>query len=87
MIYVQHCKHQQYGLSLYIEKCKITALEKATVENIPETREFTFTPLSDLTLLGAPVTTGAALDKILKAKTDDLAKAFKDFLIYMLMML
>ena len=49
--------------------------------------EFTFKPLSDLTLLGAPVTTGAALDKILKAKTDDLTKAIKDFLIYMLMML
>ena len=44
---------------------------------MPETREFTFTPLSDLTLLKAPVTTGAALDKILKAKTDDLAKAIQ----------
>ena len=65
---------QEYGLSLCIKKCEITALEKATVENLPETREFTFTPLSDLTLLGAPITTGAALDKILETKTDDLAK-------------
>ena len=47
------------------------------MEKIPETREFTFTLLSDLTLLGATVTTGAALDKILKAKTDDLAKAMQ----------
>ena len=77
---------QEYGLSLCIKKCKITALEKATAESIPETREFTFTPLSDLPLLGAPVTTGAALDRILEAKTDDLAKAIH-FLIYMLMML
>ena len=44
------------------------------MKNIPETGKFTFTPLSDLTLLGAPVTTGAVLDKILKAKTDGLAK-------------
>ena len=50
---------QAYGPSLCIKKCEITALEKATVENVPETRESTFTPLSDLTLLGAPVTTGA----------------------------
>ena len=34
-------------------------------------------PLSHLTLLGATVTTGAAFDKILKAKTDDLAKAIQ----------
>ena len=47
------------------------------MEKNAETREFTFTPLSDLTLLAAPVTTGAALDKILKAKTDDLAKAIQ----------
>ena len=68
---------QKYGASLCIKKCEITALEKATVENIPETREFTFTPLSDLTLLGIPVTIGAAIDKILRAKTDDLAKAIQ----------
>ena len=61
-----------YTLKRLAAKC---ANKKATVENIPETREFTFTPLSDLILLGAPVTTGANLDKILKAKTYDLAKA------------
>ena len=32
---------------------------------------------SDLTLLGAPVTTGAVLDKILNIKTDDLAIAIQ----------
>ena len=68
---------QVYGPSLCIKKWEITALEKATVENKPKTREFTFTPLSDLTFSGAPVTTGAVLDKILKAKTDDLAKAIQ----------
>ena len=86
MIYIQYCK-QECGLSLCIKKCEITALEKAIVENIPETKKFTFTPLSDLTLLGAPVTTGATLDKSLKTNTDDLAKGIKDFLIYMFMML
>ena len=68
---------QEYGLSLCIKKCEFTALEKATEENIPETRELTFTLLSNLTLLGAQVTTGAALDKILEVKTDDLAKAIQ----------
>ena len=68
---------QEYGLSLCIKKCEITAPEKATVENTPETRVFTFTPLSDLILLGAPVTTEAALDKILEAKTVDLSKAIQ----------
>ena len=68
---------QEYGLSLCIKKCEITALENAIVENIPETRKFTFTPLSDLTLLGAPVTTGATLDKSLKTNTDDLAKVIQ----------
>ena len=68
---------QENGPSLCIKKCEITALEKNTVENIPETRECTFAPLSDLTLLGAPVTTGAALNKILEAKSDDLAKAIQ----------
>ena len=68
---------QEYGLSPCIKKCKITALEKFTAENIPETREFTFTPLADLTLYGTPVTTGAALDKILDAKIDDVAKAIQ----------
>ena len=47
------------------------------ITKIIKIREFTFTPLSDLTLLGASVTTGAALDKILEAKTDDLAKAIQ----------
>ena len=72
---------QEYGLSLglCIKKCEITALEKATAEHIAETRELNFTPLSDLTLLGAPVKTGAALDKILEAKTDDVAKAIQRF--------
>ena len=63
--------------SIIMKKCEITTLEKAIMENIPETRDFTFTLLLDLTLLRTPVTTGAALDKILKAKTDDLSKAIE----------
>ena len=68
---------QEYGLSLCIKKCEITALEKSTMENISGTREFTFTPLSDLTLLGPLVTTRATLDKILQAKANDLARAIQ----------
>ena len=57
------------------------------MEKISETKKFAFTPLSDLTLLGAPVMTGAALDNILKAKLMIWLRQFKDFLIYLLMML
>ena len=63
MIYAQYCKLENKNLSLCIKKCEITALAKATMENIPKTMKFTFMLL--------------ALDKILKAKTDDLAKAIQ----------
>ena len=68
-------KSEELGLELNAAKCEVTYGDSSTPHDDPILKIFQRTKMDDLTLLGAPILSGRAVDKALKEKTEKLKKA------------
>jgi len=69
----EESKHM--GLLLNRSKCEIACHNIQTPIDEPAFQEFSYMALEELTLLGAPLTPGPAVDKVLETKANDLERA------------
>ena len=63
------------GLKLNSSKCEIIMKDFSQLEHLDVFKDFIRVPKDNLTLLGAPIPQGTALDKALGTKCDDLERA------------
>ena len=73
---------EKTGLTLNESKCEIIASNFDIIENIDTFRDFRRVALHRMTLLGAPVLKGPAVDCALQHKVDDLQRAVGRFLYF-----
>ena len=64
---------EELGLQLNVKKCEF--ISSSAVSKNPVFRDFIHLSTSSAELLGAPVSTGAAMDRALASRCDDLARA------------
>ena len=69
--------HSNTGLCLNVQKCEIICNDWALVDNFPIFQKFCRIEKHDLTLLGAPILEGQAVDSVLRAKLDALKLSVK----------
>ena len=67
------------GLVLNASKCDITAKNVEMIEKFSIFKDFKRVEAEDMTILGAPVLEGRAVDNILKDKFDNLERSIKRF--------
>lgn len=65
----------QLGLQVNESKCEITANDLDIIRAYPIFRHFQSIPINDFTLLGTPVMSGEAVDRVLHTKTKNLKTA------------
>ena len=63
------------GLKLNSSKCEIIMEDFSQLEHLDVFKDFIHVPKGNLTLLGAPIPQGTALDKALGTRVDDLERA------------